>query len=185
MIQENQEQESELEEEKTDTDEIQEEEVIQEEEEIKPEKRPLTLEQRRGMLKRQLTQIEKELGVTPIKKVVNESIKKEQLDLQTNLQNIRALQDVHDDDVQEVIDYAKFKGISIAEAKKNPVIKETLRIRDEERRSAEASNMESSRRKSTSQASDSRLLEQLQKGDLPEEKTKDAAKAYLRKMMSK
>src|SRR4030067_1131281 len=39
-----------------------------------------------------------------------------------SLQDIRALQDVHDDDVEEIVDFAKYKKISIAEAKINPVI---------------------------------------------------------------
>src|SRR3990167_6266727 len=37
-----------------------------------------------------------------------------------NLKDIRALQDVHDDDVDQITDYAKFKGVSVAEAKKQP-----------------------------------------------------------------
>src|SRR3990167_6957742 len=37
-----------------------------------------------------------------------------------SLKDIRALQDVHDDDVDQVTEYAKFKNISVAEAKKLP-----------------------------------------------------------------
>src|SRR3990167_8840786 len=32
-----------------------------------------------------------------------------------SLKDIRALQDVHDDDVDELVEYAKFKGVSVAE----------------------------------------------------------------------
>ena len=58
-----------------------------------------------------------------------------------NLKDIRALQDVHDDDVDELVEYAKFKGISIAEVKKNPVIQAHLKVKAEERTTAEATNI--------------------------------------------
>lgn len=55
-----------------------------------------------------------------------------------NLKDIRALQDVHDDDVDEVVEYAKFKGITVAEAKKLDVIKNLLTIKEEQRKTAQA-----------------------------------------------
>ena len=55
-----------------------------------------------------------------------------------SLKDIRALQDVHDDDVDEVVEYAKFKGVSVAEAKKLSVIQAHLKVKAEERTTAAA-----------------------------------------------
>ena len=57
------------------------------------------------------------------------------------LKDIRALQDVHDDDVDELIEYAKFKGVSVAEIKKLPVIQAHLKVKAEERTTAQATNI--------------------------------------------
>ena len=58
-----------------------------------------------------------------------------------SLKDIRALQDVHDDDVDELVEYAKFKGVSVAEVKKNPVIQAHLKVKAEERTTAQATNI--------------------------------------------
>jgi hypothetical protein len=83
-----------------------------------------------------------------------------------SLQDIRALSDVHDDDVQDIVDFAKLKGISISEAKKNSVIKSILSDRTEERRSAEAT--ETKGKKLSSQTSPEAILAKASKGELPE-----------------
>lgn len=58
-----------------------------------------------------------------------------------DLKDIRALQDVHDDDVDELIEYAKFKGVSVAEVKKLPVIQAHLKVKAEERTTAAATTI--------------------------------------------
>jgi len=58
-----------------------------------------------------------------------------------SLKDIRALQDVHDEDVDELIEYAKFKGVSVAEVKKNPVIQAHLKVKAEERTTPQATNI--------------------------------------------
>lgn len=75
-----------------------------------------------------------------------------------SLKDIRALQDVHDDDVDEVTEFAKFKGISIAEAKKLPVIQNLLKDNAEKRASAQAANTGPSKR-GTAKVSQEALLE--------------------------
>ena len=57
-----------------------------------------------------------------------------------SLQDIRALQDVPDEDVEEVVEYAKFKKISIAEAKKTTTIQAILAEKAEFRKSAQAAD---------------------------------------------
>lgn len=71
------------------------------------------------------------------------------------------------EDVEDVLDYAKFKGISIVEALKSNVVKATLAEKDELRKSAQATNTGSTRRGS-SQVSDAQLLANAQKGLLPD-----------------
>ncbi len=84
-----------------------------------------------------------------------------------SLKDIRALQDVHDDDVDEVIEFAKFKGISIAEAKKLPAIQSLLSTKEEFRKTAQAANTGGGR-KGTSKVTGEDLLEKFNQGQVPE-----------------
>jgi len=95
-----------------------------------------------------------------------------------DLKDIRALNDVPDEDVDEVIDFAKFKGISIAESKKHPMIQTLLKTKAEERKTAEATNTTSTRR-SSSKVSDEDLLDKLSKNEVPEEDLDKAIAARL------
>ncbi len=97
-----------------------------------------------------------------------------------SLKDIRALADVHDDDVDSVVDWAKFKEISIAEAKKSSEIQALLRTRTEERQTAQAANVGSAKRGS-SKISDESLLEKLEKNELSEEDIEKAVKARMEK----
>jgi len=87
-------------------------------------------------------------------------------ELDISWKEARLLQDVPDDDVEDVIGFAKFKGITIAEAKKSPVVQSLLKTRAEERASAQAANTSSKRgsRKDTSEG----LLENFSKNILPQ-----------------
>lgn len=77
--------------------------------------------------------------------------------------------DIHEDDIDEVVEYAKFKNISVAEALKSSVVKTMLSESSEIRKSAEATNT-SKVRKGSTKVSDEALLEKLSKGDIPEDK---------------
>jgi hypothetical protein len=84
-----------------------------------------------------------------------------------SLQDIRALQDVHDDDVEDISKFAKFEKISIAEAKKHPIISILLKEKEEQRKTAEAANVNSGRR-GTSKPSFNKILEDVSNGIVPE-----------------
>lgn len=84
-----------------------------------------------------------------------------------SLKDIRALSDIHDEDVDEVVEFAKFKGISVAEAKKNLTIQNLLKAKDEERKTAGAANIGGSRH-ATSKATGESLLEKAESGQVPE-----------------
>lgn len=85
-----------------------------------------------------------------------------------SLADIRALANVHDDNYQDVIDFAKFKGISISEAKKHPTMQIILKTAEEERKSAEAANTGSVKRGVQKDSNDA-ILEQFNKGIIPED----------------
>lgn len=53
--------------------------------------------------------------------------------------------DIHEDDIEDVLSWAKFKNIPVADALKDPTMKTTLSIRAEERRSALATQTGSGR----------------------------------------
>lgn len=71
------------------------------------------------------------------------------------------------EDVEDVLDYAKFKGISLAEALKSPVVKATLTQKEELRKTAQATSTGTSRRGSAS-ITDSQLMANAEKGIMPE-----------------
>ena len=84
-----------------------------------------------------------------------------------SLQDIRALQDVHDDDVDEVVEFARFKGISITEAKKSLTVQNLLNAKKEERKTAEATNVGGSR-KGSSKSTAEEIHEKAMSGQVPE-----------------
>jgi hypothetical protein len=75
--------------------------------------------------------------------------------------------DIEAEDVDEVLEYAKFKRISIAEALKSPVVKATLSEKKEQRNVAIATNTGGAKR-STGRISDETLIANAEKGILPE-----------------
>lgn len=73
--------------------------------------------------------------------------------------------DVHEEDLDTVLDWAKFKKISVADAHKE--MKTVLDVRAEQRRTAEATNTKGSPR-GTSKVSGIDLLAQAQRGEAVE-----------------
>jgi len=74
---------------------------------------------------------------------------------------------IETDDIEEVLDYAKFKGISVSEALKSPVVKATLSERNEQRNVAMATNTGGSKR-GVAKISDDSLINNARNGNLPE-----------------
>lgn len=71
------------------------------------------------------------------------------------------------EDINEVLDYAKYKGISISEALKSPVVKATIAEKSEQRNVALATNTGGAKRTS-GRISDETLMANANKGNLPE-----------------
>lgn len=74
---------------------------------------------------------------------------------------------VHDDDLDEVLDYAAHRKMSVAQALESSVVKAIISENTEKRNSAAAVNTGTSRRAGT-RLSDERLLADSEKGILPE-----------------
>jgi hypothetical protein len=85
-----------------------------------------------------------------------------------SLKEIRALNSVHDDDVEKVTDYAKRFGLRVDEALKDEDLKAILARRDEERKSSSAVNTKDKKR-GDSKIDGAKLLEQAEKtGKIPD-----------------
>ncbi|MBP9759667.1 hypothetical protein KBD45_08300 [Candidatus Dojkabacteria bacterium] len=81
--------------------------------------------------------------------------------------------DIVDEDIVEVLEYAKFKKISVSEALKSNVVKATLAEKKENRKAAEASNIGNGRR-GISSTNDTEILNNARRGNLPKETDDDA-----------
>lgn len=95
-----------------------------------------------------------------------------------NLKDIRALQDVPDEDIDEVVDFAKYKNISIAEAKANPVMQTLLRTRAEERKTAQATATSGTRKTNVTNSVND-LLKKADSYELGQDEMRDAARAAI------
>ena len=75
--------------------------------------------------------------------------------------------DIHEDDIDEVVDYAKLKGISVKEALNASVVRTILAERAEERTTAEATTTDTKR--STQRVTPTQILDKARTGDVPED----------------
>jgi hypothetical protein len=71
------------------------------------------------------------------------------------------------EDINEVVEWAKFKKISVSEALKNPNVKASLNEKEEQRKTAQATSTGAVRR-GTSKVSDDSLLAKARSGSIPE-----------------
>ena len=101
-----------------------------------------------------------------------------------DLKDIRALQDVHDDDIEEVIEFSKYKKISVAEAKRHPAVQSLLKVRSEERASALAASTQVSRRNKAN-SSETVLTKVKNQEDMSDEEMQMAVQATLAELKKK
>jgi hypothetical protein len=80
---------------------------------------------------------------------------------------------VHEEDIESVKRFAKLENISIADALKNDELKAVLHVREEKRKTSEATNTGKSPR-GTGQVTDEVILERANKGQIPEAGSKEA-----------
>lgn len=96
-----------------------------------------------------------------------------------SIKDAKAIQDIPEEDIEEVVDFAKYKGISIAEAKNNPVMKTLLKTKAEERATAEATQTNTQRRVSKSNAPDVLISKVHNQEDMSDDEMKLAAQAVV------
>ncbi len=87
---------------------------------------------------------------------------------------------VHEDDIDEVIEYSQFKKISVAEALKSSVIVSMMKEKEEFRNSDKASTTTNTRR-ATPKITDDTILENARKGKVDD--TDEGIKALFRARM--
>lgn len=75
---------------------------------------------------------------------------------------------VHEDDMERIEKFAKMEGTSIKEALKNPELKAILNLREEQRNTANATNVTNVRR-GNSKVSDEQIVSDASRGKLPED----------------
>lgn len=109
---------------------------------------------------------ESELKKLKSQKVEEEQPKKTSED-NFSLKDIRALNSVHDEDVDKVVKYAKLENISIPEAVRSPIMQVILREADEQRKTAKAANTGGGKR-GVSKLSDEAILAEVEKGNISE-----------------
>jgi hypothetical protein len=153
----------------TATEEVQ---VITEEageQEVQETEKPIeTPEQKVARLRRQLEREEKKLGITK-PEVVKKPIPKQEQQNSLSQTDLYALMrnNVAEEDVQEVVDYAKLKRVSVSEALKSSIVKSIIQEKEEMRKTALATHTGVTK-KGSAKTTDDQLVSKAQKGEIPE-----------------
>jgi hypothetical protein len=103
-----------------------------------------------------------------------------------SLKNIRALNKVHDDDVDFVTNWAKANNIELNEALKDEDLVAVLSAREEKRQTAQAANTGGGRR-GTTEPSDEKIIQEFEQGKVSEDDKdiKHLAEARLNQRLKK
>lgn len=125
------------------------------------------------------TKVRAEKAENSNKKEKKPAEKDDQPVIGTSLKDMRALNDaeVHEDDLEEVESYAKFKKISIAEALKDKTLKTILSEKTEERKTADATNTGKAK-PGNKKVSGAELQKNLSEGKVPEKGSVEAETLY-------
>lgn len=94
-------------------------------------------------------------------------------DLTVNDAYVLLKSNIHEDDLEYVKKFAKMDGLSLADAIKNDELKAVLKVREEKRKTSEATSVGRTPR-GTSQVSDEVILEKASKGHIPDAGSKEA-----------
>lgn len=101
--------------------------------------------------------------ITPAPTTQHSTEKLSQTDLITLVKS-----DIDEGDISEVVEYASFKKISIADALKSGTVKAMLADKAEARKVAAGTNTATARRSSSSNISDESLIQNAQEGKMPD-----------------
>lgn len=111
--------------------------------------------------------------------VVEKKTEKAESNAQISPKELYALgqANVHIDDFDDVVDYAKFKKVDIATVLKDDVLKTILAKKSEYRKSAEIANTAPARKGAT-KVSDDALLSDLSEGKIPAKDSEEAERLF-------
>lgn len=84
---------------------------------------------------------------------------------------------VSSEDIEDVVEYAKFKKITVVEALKSSIVKTMLEEKEEKRKSAEATSTGKARA-GQGKVSDETVLSNMAKGDVPEPGSAEAEQLF-------
>jgi hypothetical protein len=144
--------------------------ILNPEEEVSPEEtkeaEPISAEDLKKAKDYALNQkIRAEKAESELKKLKSQPVKENETPKnEMSLKDIRALNKVHDDDVDFVVGWAKTHNIEISDAVKDKDVLFVLKGHEEERKTAEAANTAKQPRGSST-VSDEAVLEKAQKGE--------------------
>lgn len=157
---------------KTDTEEVEE---TAEEKAARLEKENETLKNQKEHWRKKATE-----GKPPVKPAAKPA--ETTADTALSSKDLYALMqaNVPEDDIDEVVEYAKLKKISVSEALKTNVVKTILNDKAEERKVARATNTGPSKR-GTVKLSEDALIDKANKGDLPDSEEEMARLVRARK----
>lgn len=146
-------------------------------EEVRGVKTTETLEDKKARLERQLAQTNKKLGIEVKKPLASKESAggEKSLSPKDLLALVKA--DVHEDDMEEVLEYAKFKKLDVSDALKTGVVKTMLAEKTEFRKTSQVMNTGAGRKSST-KVSDETLLSNLNKGVIPEKGGDEAERLF-------
>lgn len=125
---------------------------------------------------RKLAGLDPETG-EKLQKVVETEVKTE-LSKKDQILEARALNSLHEDDIDEVVAIAEAKKVSLSEAVKSPYVKAFLKTREEERKTAEATSVGTTKKQS-SKADGEALVKRALENKLAPEEMQNAAKALI------
>ena len=89
-------------------------------------------------------------------------------DVTLNPKDVIALSKVHDDDIDQVMEWSKFKGVSIAEALKDQTLASILSVNEETRKTAQATQTGRTARGATKATGEDLLRKAEQTGEIPD-----------------
>lgn len=89
-------------------------------------------------------------------------------DVTLSPKDVIALSKVHDDDIDQVLEWSKFKGVSIAEALKDQTLASILSVNEETRKTAQATQTGRTARGATKATGEDLLRKAEQTGEIPD-----------------
>lgn len=111
--------------------------------------------------------------------------KKEEVSRKEQILESRALNSLHEDDIDEVIAIAEAKGMTYSQAVKDPYIKSFLKVREEERKTAEAAQSKGTNFRSNSKEAKTDVIKRVDSYGLKQDEMRDAAKAMIDEVFGK